>query len=121
MQTRLALFAAALASAPLPASSLLFGRAWVHQSRRDVSLADDARRPLDILGDSLANAAVVRAGESSSSKTAYCKYDAIRELTAASRERSYAQGRQGCCSKASDYLDGGARPPAGSRWSRQDD
>ena len=35
----------------------------------------------------------------------YCKYDDIRTQLAESRARSYAQGRQGCCGKASSYLD----------------
>ena len=31
--------------------------------------------------------------------------DAIRDMVAASRERSYAGGRDGCCSKAGSYLE----------------
>ena len=70
----------------------------------------------------------------------YCKYDvrsaahsmllhrkahrstshaqAIRAMTRAARERSYAQGRDGCCGKAASTL-GVASPPAGSPWSRK--
>lgn len=48
-------------------------------------------------------------------KTAYCKYDAIRDVLAASRERSRAQGRNGCCQKASNYLSPHG-PPTDSPW-----
>ena len=44
-------------------------------------------------------------------------YSEIRSQLTASRERSYSQGRQGCCGKAADYL-GRKGPPPGSPWSR---
>ena len=53
----------------------------------------------------------------STSEGKYCKYDAIRVQLAASRARSHAQGRQGCCGKAADYL-GATGPPPGSPWAR---
>ena len=52
--------------------------------------------------------------------TKYCKYDAIRAQLAASRSRSYEQGRKGCCGKAADYLSQGkSGPPPGSPWARK--
>ena len=50
----------------------------------------------------------------------YVTYDAIRAQLAASRSRSYEQGRKGCCGKASDYLGQGSSqgPPPGSPWAR---
>ena len=47
----------------------------------------------------------------------YCKYDAIRSQLAASRARSYEQGRRGCCGKATEYL-GSSGPPPDSPWAR---
>ena len=44
-------------------------------------------------------------------------YDDISAQLAASRARSYEQGRNGCCGKAADYL-GKAGPPPGSPWAR---
>ena len=44
-------------------------------------------------------------------------YDDIRATIAASRARSYEQGRKGCCGKAADYL-GSKGPPPGSPWAR---
>ena len=38
--------------------------------------------------------------------------DAIRDMVAASRERSYAGGRDGCCSKAGSYLEQTMKQPA---------
>ena len=58
-------------------------------------------------------------GEFAAKRPRYCKYDVIRETLAASRERSYRQGRDGCCSKAADYL-GGNEPPADSPWKRSE-
>ena len=51
-------------------------------------------------------------------KRKYCKYDAIRETLAASRARSKAQGREGCCGKAADHL-GNAGPPPDSPWAKK--
>eukprot|EP00966_Prymnesium_polylepis_P114931 2656005-Prymnesium_polylepis.1 len=49
---------------------------------------------------------------------AYSKSDAIRDLTRASRERSRSQGRNGCCGKASTYLESTGPPVDKGRWSR---
>ena len=51
-------------------------------------------------------------------KRKYCKYDEIRATLAASRARSKAQGREGCCGKAADHL-GNAGPPADSPWAKK--
>lgn len=55
----------------------------------------------------------------------YSQYDAIREQLAASRARSYAQDRQGCCAKAASYLDAtramGAASPAQELSQRDDE
>ena len=37
--------------------------------------------------------------------------DAIRDMVAASRERSYASGRDGCCSKSGSYLEQTMKQP----------
>jgi hypothetical protein len=47
----------------------------------------------------------------------HSNHEAIYETLRTSRERSYEQGRQGCCGKARDYLGGGG-PPPGSPWAR---
>lgn len=82
------------------------------------------RRPLDLLAATLPDAAedvassevsAVEDGPAPAKK--YCKYDDIRATIAASRARSYAEGRDGCCSKAGGYL-GDSKPPANSPWSR---
>ena len=66
-----------------------------------------APRPLELLRDDSAPRFVSSsrsvAGTGTSQK--YCKYDDIRKLTAASRERSRQQGRDGCCDKAANYLE----------------
>mmetsp|Transcript_14141 Transcript_14141/g.43243 ORF Transcript_14141/g.43243 Transcript_14141/m.43243 type:complete len:182 (-) Transcript_14141:345-890(-) len=44
----------------------------------------------------------------------------VQQLIARSRERSRAEGRKGCCYKASDYLSQTASgPPASSSWARE--
>jgi len=53
-----------------------------------------------------------------SSKAKYCKFDDIRAMLAASRARSYEQGRDGCCGKAAGHLGQTGAPP-GNPWSRQ--
>ena len=58
------------------------------------------------------------ADAASASGTKYCKYDDIRDQLAASRARSYEQGRNGCCGKAADYL-ASTGPPPGSPWARE--
>ena len=45
------------------------------------------------------------------------QYDEIRSMLAASRARSYEQGRDGCCGKAANHLKADG-PPPGSRWAR---
>ena len=84
-----------------------------------------ATMSLESLADSVATAPVYVGRESSDDAAAasenaapkYCKYDAIKATLAASRQRSYEQGRQGCCGKAADHL-GAGPPPADSPWSR---
>lgn len=76
-----------------------------------------ADRPLLRLRDQTSWEEVTR-DQTSSGAAKSSNYDAIRESIAASRKRSVEQGRQGCCAKASSYLDSTVRAPADSRWAR---
>ena len=95
-------------------------------SRAARMCAGAKQRPLSLLKDMTGgrNAATRTSSpsggnEDDESSPKYCKYDSIRELTRASRERSYAQGRDGCCSKAASYLETTASKPVDKgRWGR---
>ena len=114
----------ALASGPRPAHT---ARAMCDRqgSASRATRMCAAPRPLSMLKDltggqnaaTRASSSTDQQGDEPSSK--YCKYDSIREMTRASRERSYAQGRNGCCSKAASYLETTTSKPVDKgRWGR---
>jgi hypothetical protein len=98
----------------------------VHLAGSSVTMREDTDagpklRPLQLLMRGKGGGTKCTEADSAPAQSApstFCKYDAIRELTASARERSYSQGRDGCCSKTSSYLDGDAKPPATSPWAR---
>ena len=84
----------------------------VYMSAAESNLEGVATSPLLQLRDETAKQSP-RATEGATSDEPpkkYCKYDAIRELTAAARKRSVAAGNQGCCTKTASYLDSTIRP-----------
>ncbi|KAL1495989.1 hypothetical protein AB1Y20_014626 [Prymnesium parvum] len=109
---------AALLALPLSVHPPAPLRAAPSPGRRSsvVSMSDGPTRPLLMLKDLThgQNAAErMRTPVREGPAVQYCKYDAIRELTRAARERSRAQGRDGCCSKAASYLETTTRRGAG--------
>ena len=88
--------------AMIPGANEAALRAAVRAVEQDVSFGGEGTRDSAAAGTGAAK---------------YCKYDAIRSQLAASRARSYEQGRSGCCGKATDHL-GSSGPPPDSPWAR---
>ena len=94
-------YALALVLPLSPPANLRLGR--VHTIVASESPTPNGAR----LQDADADASATRDGSEST----------IEAQIRAARERSYAQGRSGCCGKAADHL-GRTRPPPGSPWAR---
>ena len=123
MQNRPATLLLLLASTPLEATMMAGAEPPLSVLRR--LAATEQRPPLaaasfELTGEETRDVSgkVVSSGVAQVRPKKYCKFDDIRATLAASRKRSYEQGRNGCCGKAAEYLSGGG-PPAGSPWSKK--
>ena len=56
-------------------------------------------------------------GEYDGDRMTYSSADAVADMVAASRKRSYAEGREGCCGKNTHATQANG-PPPGSPWRR---